>query len=186
MAILELIRRQFSRLGLLAAVLAFGAFGSSARAQSLQYKFEAVYLFNFLQFTEWPAKAFPSKDAPIIIGVLGNDPFGTALNEAVQGENIKGRRVIVKHFSNAEEIDQCHALFISKSERDRVDSILKKLGNASILTVSDIEGFAGHGGAVEFFSEKGRLRFEVNTATLKRTELKVGSQLLKVARISGG
>ena len=54
---------------------------------SAEYQVKAAFLYNFAQFVEWPARAFPAPDSPLIIGVLGENPFGTYLEEdLVKGE----------------------------------------------------------------------------------------------------
>ena len=159
--------------------------GVGQAVPSLEYKLQAVYLFRFLQFTQWPNESFSSPGAPIVLGIIGTDPFDTALEEAIRDEAIGGRKVVIKRFTNAAEIDQCHALYISRSEQGQLPAILARVRGMNVLTVSDIGGFADQGGMIGFFKDQGRVKFEINTTVLKATRLRIGSQLLKIARISG-
>ncbi|MBA4056737.1 MAG: DUF4154 domain-containing protein, partial [Marivirga sp.] len=84
-----------------------------------EYQIKAVFLFNFTQFVEWPVVAFADQDAPFLIGVVGHDPFGSYLDEAVRGEKIMGHPFVIRRFQSLDEVESCHILFISES--DKVD-----------------------------------------------------------------
>ncbi|MBI1803439.1 MAG: YfiR family protein [Ignavibacteriae bacterium] len=158
----------------------------SALSQSdpkTEYKFKAVYLYNLLQFVEWPKESFQEESSPIVIGILGQDPFGQVLDQTVQNEKVQNHEIVVRRFTDPDEVKECHLLFMCKSEKDRFVQVLRKMENRNVLTVGEIEGFAEHGGAVNFYVEKSKLRFEVNTAALKKNNLKVSSKLLRLTRI---
>lgn len=178
------------RAALLSNCALFADFSApEARAETApEYKYQAVYLYNFLQFVEWPPEAFSAATtnslAPFVIGVLGKDPFGSVLEEAVQKEIVKGRRVVVKRFERLEDMGVCHLLYISESEKPRLAKIFSKLDKASLLTVGETDDFTKRGGAIKFFVDKERLRFEINLAAVKKARLTVSSQMLKLAKIT--
>ena len=162
-------------------VLTGGALPINAQAPiAKEYKVKASYLFNFAQFVEWPPAAFADANAPITIGVLGTDEFSPFLDELVRGETIKSRPLVIKRSQKLAELLDCHVLFISKSERDRLDKILPALDQTSVLTVSEVEGFAKRGGVINFILMDGRVRFEINPDAAKHKKLKLGSQLLQL------
>src|SRR5205823_6896892 len=99
--------------------------------------------------------------APITIGILGDDPFGGALDRAIRGQSAGGRRLALKHVRSISELKNCQLVFISKSEQGRVGEVLGSLGGASILTVGESDGFARQGGAIGFMMEGDKVRFEV-------------------------
>ena len=145
---------------------------------------KAVFLFNFVQFVEWPASAFSSPDAPVVIGVLGTDPFGYLLDDVVMGEVVKGRQLTVARFRRVEDITACHVLFISPSEIRMYERILTALGAQPILTVGETENFTALG-MVRFLTERNRVRLEVNVEKAKAAGLTISSNLLRAARIVG-
>lgn len=155
----------------------------SQSQKEIEYRFKAVYLFNFLQFTEWSDSAFENSNSPIIIGVFGEDPFGAVLDEAIQSEKINGRSIVVRRFRWIDEIAHCHALFVSTSEKENVNSILRRIADLPILTVSDMNRFGDSGGAITFYVESNKIRFEVNMQALRRSGLKLSSKLLRLAKI---
>ncbi len=178
------------RLLLLPFVLAAIGFGGPAGLTALaetgvskEYQVKAAFLVNFVMFVEWPTSAFAEPNAPICIGVLGADPFGDALDEVARGGRIKGHAVVVKRFHRLGDVDACHLLFVSRSESGNVTQILAGLGPASILTVGETDGFCAAGGVINFFMERGRLRFEINTDAAGRYGLNISSKLLSLGKI---
>ena len=147
---------------------------------------EAVFLFNFSQFVDWPAQAFPQPDSPIVIGVLGSDPFDGTLDEVVRGEMVKGRPLVVRRFQRIEQLTDCHILFISRSERPRLEPIVQMLKGRSILTVSDLDEFAMQGGVIGFVLVDNKIRLRVNLQAAKDAGLTLSSKLLRPAQIVGG
>lgn len=162
------------------------ALGSGLAAQSEpapEYRLKAVFLFNFAQFVEWPASAFPQPDSPLVIGVLGEDPFGAYLDETVQGETVNNRPLTVRRFRRVEEVGACHILFVSRPEQGRLGAILDSLKDRSVLTVSDAEGFASRGGMIGFVTEQNRIRLRVNLEAARAANLTISSKLLRPAQI---
>jgi hypothetical protein len=148
-----------------------------------EYKLKAVYLFNFLQYVDFPSEVFADDKSPIIIGVLGSDPFGKTLDDTVAGETVKGRAIEVHRFVNVKEIKNCHVLFVSNSESGRLKSILAALRGRSILTVSDLEDFALKGGMFRFVTVENKIRFRINMEAVKEGNITVSAKLLQLAQI---
>jgi hypothetical protein len=152
-------------------------------APSREYQLKAVFVFNFAVFVDWPPRSFADAQAPLVIGILGEDPFGEFLDSLVKGEKAQEHPLIVRRFKRVEEIDVCHVLFVSTSEAEKVPAILKALKGRSILTVSDIEDFTLSGGMVRFLTEKGKIRLRINLDEAKHAELTLSSKLLRPAEI---
>lgn len=144
---------------------------------------KAVFLFNFLQFIEWPPDSFASDDSPFIIGVLGADPFGEALDATVKGELIKGRAIEVIRYAQPSEISQCHMLFIAASEVEQVPQILQQLQGTATLTVGDTNNFARLGGMIRFITNSGKTRLAINLESAKAANLDINAKLLRLSEI---
>jgi uncharacterized protein DUF4154 len=160
-----------------------GAAIAAEAPPSKEYQLKAVFLFNFTQFVEWPSKAFPAADSPLVIGILGEDPFGAYLDETVRGEKANSRPLAVQRYRRVEEIMACHVLFIGGSEAGRLDEVLTSLKGRNILTVGDFEGFASRGGMIKFTTEKNKTRLKINLEAAKAANLTISSKLLKPAEI---
>jgi YfiR/HmsC-like len=157
--------------------------GPRTEAQALdEYQVKAALLFNFIKFVEWPADAFSDDGAPIVVGVVGNDPFGRALDQAVNGKSIRGRQVITRRLRWDQDLRACHLLFISPSERKRLPQILAGLRGASVLTLSDINQSNQPGGIINFILEADKVRFEINASMAEQARLKISSKLLALAK----
>jgi hypothetical protein len=148
-----------------------------------EYQVKAVFLFNFVNFVEWPPQAFSDPESPIYIGVLGVDPFGAALDDAVRGETVRNRPVVVRRAYRWQDLRDCHLVFISRSERGRLREILNGLHQGLVVTASEIDDFTRYGGTIRFFQQDNKVRFEINPAEAQRRGLRFSAQLLSVARV---
>ena len=168
---------------LVAALLALAAATGRAQAQPTEYQVKAVFLFNFSQFVDWPAAAFADARSPLVIGVLGDDPFGATLDEIVRGETVNGRPLAVRRYESVDEIDNCHILFIDRSQAGKLDRVVDTLKERSVLTVGDFDGFARHGGIIRFVTVGNKVRLHVNLAAAQQANLTISSKLLRPAQI---
>lgn len=166
--------------------------GSSPIADSAEpsrpgeYELKAAFLYNFIKFTEWPPEEIAKSGQPFVIGVLGKDPFGAALDKVVDGETVYKKPIITKRFSRLEDAASSHVLFISSSEGNNLPAILRALDSHSILTVSEIDNFAQRGGVITLKKENERIVFEINIDAAKHAGLIMNAQLLKLAKIVKG
>lgn len=164
---------------LLATCGVFAASSDAQRSRPEEYQVKAVYLFNFGKFIEWPA--VPSKDQPFTICVLGLDPFGAILDATIAGETIDNRKLVARRIAGAQDTADCRILYISSSEAARVKEIVAAARKGAVLTVSDLPGFTGNGGMIQFVLRENKVRFEVNLTAAEKAGLTLSSQLLKVA-----
>lgn len=162
-------------------LLLISAAGIRAQGHPSEYDVKAAYLFAFGKFVQWPAAAAGPPKGRFAICVLGQDPFGAALDSIVAQGRIDGMTAVARRISKAEQITQCRVVFISSSEEKQLNQILASLDKAQILTVSDIAGFARRGGMIEFVLDGKNVRFDVNLAAARSAGLVLSSELLKVA-----
>ena len=166
---------------LLALVAAPG--GAQAPPAPTEYQVKAVFLFNFSQFVDWPPASFADSRSPIVIGVLGRDPFGAALDEIVRGETVNGRPLVVRRYESIVQVADCHILFVERSQDRNLNLILAALKGRSVLTVGDSDGFTGHGGIIRFVTVGNKIRLQVNLAAAQEAKLTISSKLLRPAQI---
>jgi len=166
------------------------ALGSHAEgvdaSDSSEYLIKAGFIYNFAKLVEWPSSAFPQPDSPIVIGILGEDPFGATLDRIVTDKKINGRGIAVKRLKwgrDLKDLRDCNILFISSSEKEHLDSVVDAMKWLPILTIGDAPGFARRGGIINFTLEDNKVRFEVNVEAAKHADLTISSRLLTLARI---
>ncbi len=170
-----------------------------------EYRLKAAFLYNFILFVDSERLDAPEKNAknndpnrPILVGILGKDPFGDAF-DPLENREVRNRRVAIQRFRgfgeyadeegrlpeqhpHLERIQHCHVLFICPSERQHIVRILRPLGGRSLLTVGDTPGFLEAGGIVNFVIEDKKIGFEINTMAAQRARLQIRSQLLRLAK----
>lgn len=171
-------------LGLLAVVRAGGLDAAPAPVQAApgEYEVKAAFLLNFARFVEWPAAAPEAR----VVAVIGEDPFGSVLDQTFESEASGGSAWEVQRLPSAEAAPRSRILFISRSEEGRLPLILDRVRDAPVLTVSDIPHFAERGGMIGLRLEQRKVRFDIAPDTAARAGLKLSSQLLKLARIVPG
>jgi hypothetical protein len=168
---------------LFAAILASGTAAEPQSQPKSEYALKAVFLYNFCRFIEWPKSAFASPTEPITICVIGEDPFGSLLEEAVHGETLRGRAVQIERHRKPDSVGNCHLLFVSRSEAGRTDAILAAVAGKSIVTVGETDAFLGRGGMIALMAERNRIRLHINPSLLRAANLDVSSKLLRVAEV---
>lgn len=170
-------------LAMITAIL-IGAVPADSRGQETgfsEYEIKAAWLLNFARFVNWPTNAFGSPNSPIVMGVAGRDPFGRLLEKVFAGKTVKGRPLVIRHPASDQELQQCHILFISNSERRRLREMLEKLATQPVLTVGETDDFLDQGGILNFVLKEQSIRFEINVQAAKAAGLKLEANLLKIA-----
>lgn len=151
-----------------------------AAEESLEYPVKSAFLLNFTKFVEWPSTAFEAADSPIAICILGDDPFGSALDQIVAGETVNGRKITIVRIRRAPAPRMCQVVFVSRPEKEAA-SLLASL-EPGVLTVGEGDNFLRDGGMIAFVLENRRVRFSANQAAAENAGLKISSRLLTVAR----
>ena len=176
--------RCLCRLAVLLLTMVCGGAGIAAETPAVgEYQVKAAFIYNFTKFVEWPEDAAATNDVPFIIGIVGNDPFGGALDEVVKSQQVAGRPLVVRRFKRGDSVTGCRILFISRSETDRLESLLKQIDSQSVLTVADLDGGASRGVMINLVVDQGSVKMEVNLARAGRARLHISSKLLGLAKI---
>ena len=171
-------------------------------AREREYKIKAAFVYNFIKFVDWPEENTPDKDKPITIGVLGSDVLIKAFGP-IKNKEAKGRRVVIKRFEDRDKLEEsrkkndsawkekiealkkCRVVFVCTCESGTKEipvEIIKALKGSGVLLVGEVPGFLEKGGVINFVTENKKVRFEINSTSAKRNNLKIRSQLLKLAR----
>jgi hypothetical protein len=156
---------------------------AKADEPSREYQIKAAFIYNFVQFVDWPSSAFESDTSVIAIGVLGANPFGDVLERTVAGKTVKGRSLVVHYFSRIDDVGQCQVLFVGSSDQGFLAALHDKLKDKSVLTIGEDEEFLWTGGVIRFFSDDNKIRFEINQKAAEQAQLKISSKLLRLAKI---
>jgi hypothetical protein len=148
-----------------------------------EYKLQAIFLYNFTRFIDWPGSAFASRSEPFKIGIVGNDPFGSYLDEAVRGERVSGRPIVIERYKNARDVKDCHMLYISSKDQKEIKKIINTLADKNTLTISEDPEFVKWGGMIRMYSDDNKIRLQINDAAARKVNLKISAKLLNVADV---
>lgn len=154
--------------------------GLCAGGEISEYKVKAGFVLNLVRFTDWPANEL-AKTREIKICTIGTDPFAAAF-KSITGKLAKGKPIAISHLEQIEDLEGCNILFIGESERKHFSRILNYVKNAPILTISEVDKFTESGGMVNLLIERNKTVLEVNNASVHKADLKISSQVLKLAK----
>ena len=145
------------------------------------YQVKAAFLFNFAKFVEWPPEAFKDSSDKISICVLGKNPFGSFLADAVAGKTIGNRPVAISNVSTGTEARACHILFVSVSQSKLAKALLEEAKNPYLLMVGESSEFLAGGGAINLKVQDSRVRIEINRDAASGLKFRISSKLLSLA-----
>jgi hypothetical protein len=177
---------RMGRRGLLFLLIVLATYAQTLEAQTArvpEYQLKATFLFQFTQFVEWPSDAFATSATPLVIGILGDDPFGKYLDNVIQHEKVNEHPLTVQRFRRLEDVKNCHLLFVARTDSNRIEEIVDALKGQPVLTVGDGETFAERGGVIQFVTEENRTRLRINLEAAKVSKLTISSKLLRPARV---
>lgn len=171
---------------LLTLCVGLAAFCHGSTEVGSEYQTKAAQIYSFTKFIDWPAKKFSSSGSPFIIGVYGSDDITDFLRESFQSRRIKDRPIEIRQLTNKAELVGCHLVFVSRSLRERLSSILSEMRHENILSVGEADNFLKSGGVINFLNVDGDIRFQINPDAANRERLKVSSKLLQISYPTNG
>ena len=145
-----------------------------------EYQVKAAFIYNFAKFVDWPGDAF-SEGGVLVVGVVGDDPFGRTLDQ-LQGNTANGRRLRIKRLRWDEDLRSCQILFISNSERRHLGKIMDSIRGTSVLTIGEMPQFNQAGGIIKFVIQDDKVRFEINAGAAGQARLRISSKLLALSK----
>lgn len=179
------LRRDFKMLFrpimVLAAIISLSFNSLAQDQQPSEYEVKAAFLFNFAKFIDWPPEVFADTNSPIVVGVLGKNVFGNNLEKTIRDRKVNNRSFQFRNYTSITEATNCQILFVSPSEKADFPKIVGTLQNASVLTVSETDGFIQAGGMINFLIQDNKIRFQISDETAKKARLKISSKLLSLA-----
>jgi hypothetical protein len=164
-----------------ALLILFG--GVTARGAAVsETELKAAFVYNFAKFVTWPADAFPSTNAPIQLGVFGDEEVSSTLRSLLSDKKAHGRSFEVKRISNPQDAKNFQIVFVTGAEIRRAPQVLEATKKLPVLTVGETEPFLDLGGMISFVFEDAQLRFEINPEPAEKVKLEISSKLLRLAK----
>jgi hypothetical protein len=142
----------------------------------------SAFLYNFAKFTEWPSDTL-APGQRLVLCVLGDNAVADALEQTIKGRSIESHELTVETVKPDGALRSCHLLYMSGLDGKQAIQLIDGLKSAPVLTASDADTFAEHGGVAQLILENGRMRFAINVHAAQRARLQLSSKLLSLARI---
>jgi hypothetical protein len=165
-------------LALTEAGLWLGLVAGAAAAPSLEYAVKANYLYKFGPFVTWPSSAFAGPASAFNVCIVGEDPFGQALDDATRGQAVDGHPVTVRRMAAVANNPDCHVLYIGRAGPQKPAQVLQLMHGQPVLTVTD-DGVDG--GIVQFVLRDGKVRFGIDAGAAQASGLIISSKLMSLA-----
>jgi hypothetical protein len=138
----------------------------------------AAMLYNFVKYIQWPTEA---EGGDFVIGVFGeNDVFNT-LKTRYDGKPKGNKKYVIKKLESPADAVSCAVVYMGKNKNREFDALKAATEGKSILIITDSNNLGKKGSCVNFREIDGKLKFEINQASIAAASLKVSSQLLSVA-----
>lgn len=164
------------------AVFAVLALACPSRAESgaPEYIVKAAYLLKFTPFVEWPSSAFSAPTSPFYVCVLGGDPFGSDLDQALNGRHVGDHPVKVRRLQALGGPDECHILYLGTPRAQVAMAALNKVRGTPVLTVTE-QSLGVSGGVVQFVVKAGHVRFTIDAGAAAANRVVISAKLLSLA-----
>lgn len=153
---------------------------ANAQSQTSNAKMQSVFIYNFTKLVSWPASY---QSGNFIIGVLGNSPIVTELENMASTKKAGSQTIVVEKYTSVDAIKKCHILVIPESQSSKIASAIGKTNGNNTLIVTDTEGGTKKGAAINFVVVDSKQKFELSESNATNKGLKIGAELLKLAII---
>ncbi len=154
------------------------------RAQNYtEYEIKAAFVCNFAKFSEWPDAKFKTDTSSIVLGLIGDEPFGESLYRIAKNVQVNNRKLLVRKIENLSQLSEIHILYIGKVDAPTLLNYVNLSPKHSVLTISELKGFCQMGGIINFSKEKVKYGFEISDKQAQRSKIIISAKLLKLATI---
>ncbi len=167
---------QFILILIFGGVLNYNAFAQEQEAKELH----PAMIYNFVKYIQWPTENEPGD---FVIGVFGEDDVFNTLKIRYDGKPKGNKKYVIKKLSSVSEAATCAVVYLGRSKNRDFDALKAAITGKSILTVTDSGNLGKKGSCVNFREVEGKLKFEINQASVNAASLKISSSLLSVAII---
>jgi len=151
--------------------------------ESVEYPVKLAFLYNFTKFIEWPPESYSAPGGPMVICIVGDDPFNPGLEAELRTRTAGSHPVEIRASRPNDSLNICHIVFVPATDESQATRVLRRLKGSSTLTVGETEEFTKLGGIIDFTVEEHKVHFELNPLAAERARLKISSKLLALAKI---
>lgn len=153
-------------------------------AQSSEHTVKSVLLMKIARYLRWPESEYDS-NTTFDIGLIASPNIGHELKRVYANGHykIRNKPVHVISFADTSEIQACDALYIGYTNSIELAAIVKKANQLHMLAVGDTPGYCQQGVHLNFYTEQGKIRFEINETALHANGFIINYRLRNIARV---
>jgi hypothetical protein len=154
--------------------------------ETAEYPVKLAFIYQLALYVRWPSDSFATPTTPLVVCVVGDDPFDPDLERELQSHSVDNHPIMVRKARRRDNLRTCHMVFVAAQESKQAAGVIGELKGAAILTIGESQGFAEQGGIVNFTVQQSKLHLEVNLDAARQTPLTISSRVLALARIVRG
>jgi hypothetical protein len=169
---------RFLKLMILTGILALPVGNETFAQDRPMHEVYSMMVYNFTKYVQWPDH---DATGEFVIGVIGNADVYNTLNGWYGGKPRGVKTYVIKKFTSAAEVTDCHVVFIDKGRSGEFDAVNAKLKGKGTLVITDKNGLGEKGSAINFKTVDNKLKFELNQKAIEASNLKVSGALSSMA-----
>ena len=145
---------------------------------SQDYQFHKVYIYNFTKYIQWPPEM---QGGDFVIGVYGKSSMINELKAMSLNRTVGAQKITVKEIHSPQDASTCHVVFVPSGKSGSLTDLKSKLDGRPTLIITEKDGLAKQGSAINFVLVDGKLKYELNKNSIDKAGLKVMPDLVKLA-----
>jgi hypothetical protein len=166
------------RLSIIAGIVLFSGFCVFGQDEKPMYEIHSAMLFNFMKYIQWPNEGEGSE---FVLGILGEDDVFNTMKTRYDGKPKGTKKYVIKKLTSAAEASDCQVVYIGKFKNREFENVKTAVAGKAVLTITDSNNLGQKGSCINFKVIDGKLKFEMNNASLTGANLKVSTQLSSMA-----
>ena len=157
-------------------------FGKAHGADYEEYELKAGFLYNFFNFIKWPDRSFDAPNSPFILVLVGGGGKEHTIEHALQNSVIGTRPLKIITTNSLEDLGKAHMVFFLESYKNAdLPKVLAQLKGKPVITVGEEKNFITLGGDINFVQRGAKIKFQINSGSTEKADLKISSRLLMLA-----
>lgn len=149
-----------------------------SQTEKPMHEIHAQMMYNFIKYIQWPNDAEPGE---FVVGILGEEDVYNTLKGYYDGKAKGAKKWSIRKLSSADEAGSCSVVYIGKNKSGQFENVKAAVTGKPILTITDSFNLGKKGSCINFKVLDGKLKFELNQASVTSSTLKVASQLSSMA-----
>lgn len=136
---------------------------------------KASYLFKFANSNEWPDN---TEKGPFKIAIYGNDNIYQELLSKYATKAIGDQNLEIIDLKEPTANTFFHMIYVSNSEPDAINSILKSVGNKPTMIIAEGRDNLKKGAMMCFVTIESSTRYVINSEAAQKRNITLGSTII--------